>query len=32
MQGQKDSDLTQKGIDGAIALGRSLNNVDFNYI
>jgi broad specificity phosphatase PhoE len=32
MQGQQDSELIQKGIDGALALGRSLNTVDFNCI
>jgi len=32
MQGWKDSDLTQKGIDNAIKLGESLKDIDFNHI
>jgi len=32
MQGWKDSDLTQKGIDNAIKLGESLKDIDLNHI
>ncbi len=32
MQGWKDSDLTPKGIEGAIALGKRLKDVDFKCI
>lgn len=32
MQGWKDSNLTQKGIDNAIKLGESLKDIDFHHI
>lgn len=32
MQGWNDSNLTEKGIDNAKKLGKSLINIDFNYI
>jgi broad specificity phosphatase PhoE len=32
LQGSKDSDLTEKGIRNAIALGKRLNNINFNAI
>lgn len=32
MQGWKNSNLTQKGVDNAIKLGESLKHIDFDYI
>lgn len=32
MQGWKNSNLTEKGVDNAIKLGKSLNHIDFDYI
>jgi broad specificity phosphatase PhoE len=32
MQGWKNSDLTEKGMDNAIKLGKSLNHIDFDCI
>jgi broad specificity phosphatase PhoE len=32
MQGWKNSNLTEKGVDNAIKLGKSLKHIDFDYI